>query len=129
MLGAPNKRLTWRKRTGVLRTGVLRTYVWGTGVRGTGVRVQVFGGGGNICSGVDPLGEQMFVTGGLPKHPCRYIYITLCRDVWFLLLTVSGVLVCFVTVGGHVTGCRVSPHVLHMSVWVAGLVLVDTCRL
>ena len=32
--------------------------------------------------------------------PGVYIYITLHLDVWFLLLTVGGGLVCFVTVGG-----------------------------
>jgi hypothetical protein len=42
----------------------------------------------------------MFATGGLPSHPYRYIYITLHRDVWFLVFTESGGLVCFVTVGG-----------------------------
>jgi hypothetical protein len=39
-------------------------------------------------------------TGGLPKHPAGYIYITLHRDVWFLFLTEGGGLVCFVTVCG-----------------------------
>lgn len=52
---------------------------------------------GNKC-----LGEQMFATGGLPSQPAGYTYITLCRDVWFLDVTESGGLVCFVTVGG---GC------------------------
>ena len=32
--------------------------------------------------------------------PVTYIYITLYPDVWFLHLTESGGLVCFVTVGG-----------------------------
>ena len=39
-------------------------------------------------------------TGGLPSYVAGYIYITLHLDVWFLLLTVGGGLVCFVTVGG-----------------------------
>lgn len=54
-------------------------------------------------------GERMYATGGLPSHTAGYIDITLHSDVWFLLLTVSGVLVCFVAVGGRLTGCRVSP--------------------
>ena len=42
----------------------------------------------------------MFATGGLPSQPVGYIYITLQFDVWFCLVTESGGLVCFVTVGG-----------------------------
>jgi len=34
------------------------------------------------------------------RHPTAYIDITLHSDVWFLFLTESGGLVCFVTVGG-----------------------------
>ena len=47
----------------------------------------------------------MTATGGVPKHPTAYIDITFHLDVWFLLLTESGGLVCFVTVGG---GCLFS---------------------
>ena len=39
-------------------------------------------------------------TGGLPSYVAGCIYITLYRDVWFLVFTESGGLVCFVTVGG-----------------------------
>jgi hypothetical protein len=39
-------------------------------------------------------------TGGLPKRRWQGIYITCCGDVWFCLVTESGGLVCFVTVGG-----------------------------
>jgi hypothetical protein len=39
-------------------------------------------------------------TGGLPSYVAGYIYITCYRDVWFCLVTESGGLVCFVTVGG-----------------------------
>ena len=45
-------------------------------------------------------GKQLFATGGLPKQPAGYTYITLQFDVWFLVFTVGGGLVCFVTVGG-----------------------------
>jgi len=41
----------------------------------------------------------------------RYIYITLHLDVWFLLLTESGGLVCFVTVGGGCLCSRVYDYV------------------
>ena len=59
-------------------------------------------------------------TGGLPSYVAGYIYITLHLDVWFLLLTVGGGLVCFVTVGGVyvyavecMTMCKgYSPHYL-----------------
>ena len=51
----------------------------------------------------------MYATGGLPKHHTAYIDITFHLDVWFLVFTESGGLVCFVTVGGRLTGDRVSP--------------------
>ena len=46
------------------------------------------------------VGVQMHEGGVCRVTPTVYIYITLHLDVWFLLLTVSGGLVCFVTVGG-----------------------------
>ncbi len=52
----------------------------------------------------------MYATGGLPKHPTAYIDITLQFDVWFLYLTESGGLVCFVTVGEvdvYAGGCMI----------------------
>jgi len=41
----------------------------------------------------------MFATGGLPSYRTGYIYITRHLYVWFLMTTLSGGLVCFVTVG------------------------------
>ena len=47
-----------------------------------------------------PYPDIETLTGGLPSYTAGYIYITLYLDVWFLFLTESGGLVCFVTVGG-----------------------------
>jgi hypothetical protein len=52
------------------------------------------------CVKARPTATIETLTGGLPSQPAGYIYITLHRDVWFLYLTESGGLVCFVTVGG-----------------------------
>ena len=61
----------------------------------------------------------MTATGGLPKHPTAYIDITFYFDVWFLVFTEGGGLVCFVTVGG---GCLFGGVYNYFVWWVDWLV-------
>lgn len=52
---------------------------------------------------------------------CRYTYITLRLYVWFLVFTVGGGLVCFVTVGGGCLFSRVYNYSVWLVDWLVGL--------
>jgi hypothetical protein len=83
---------------------------YGVGVRAI-CSASSLGGGSELNSDRTGRGYIENLTGGVPSHVAGYIDITLCWDVWFLLLTLGGGLVCFVTVcgvyvyaGGWMTG-------------------------